>query len=84
MIVDIADNLAPELAPYQDRLGELLLLGLSQVKLREALLFYEHGLISLRRAAELTGLTEQEMSRHARAAGIPPRWTEAMVDEELA
>ena len=42
------------------------------------------GLVSLGRAAELAGLTEQEMILQARAAGIQPRWSQARVEEELA
>ena len=59
-------------------------LGLSQVKIQEALLLYQRGLVSLGRAAELAGLPEQEMARQARAMGLSPRWTEKMVEEELA
>ena len=82
--VEIPDERLSELDAYRDRLGELLLLGLAQVKIQEALLFYQRGSISLGRAAELTGLSEQEMVRQARAAGIEPHWTEAMVEEEVA
>ena len=57
---------------------------LSQVKVQEALLFYQRGSVSFGRAAELAGLLEPEMMQQARAAGIEPRWTEAMVEEELA
>lgn len=82
--LEIPSTFSAELEPYKDRLAELLLLGLQQLKLQEALLLYSRGLVSFGRAAELTGLSEQEMSRHARAAGIQPRWSEEMVQEELA
>lgn len=84
MIVEIPDELTPQFAPYQDRLRELLLLGLSQIKVQEALALYSRGLISFARAAELAGLPHPEMARQARALGIKPRWTEGMVQEELA
>ena len=82
--IEIPEERLPELEAYKDRLGELLLLGLSQVKVQEALLFYQRGSVSFGRAAELAGLLEPEMMQQARAAGIEPRWSEAMVEEELA
>ncbi len=83
-IVEIPDERWAELQAYKDRLGELLLLGLSQVKIQEALLLYQRGLVSFGRAAELAGLSEQEMIRQARAFGVHPRWSEQVVEEEVA
>ena len=51
--VEIPERKMAELEAYKDRLGELLLLGLSQVKIQEALLQKQRGLISIGRAAEL-------------------------------
>ena len=82
-IVEIPDEHLPKLEAYKDRLGELLLLGLLQVKIQESLLLYQRGLVSLGRAAELAGLSQQEMVRQARALGISPRWTQKMVEDEL-
>ena len=82
--VEIPDQKMAELEAYKDRLGELLLLGLSQVKIQEALLLYQRGLVSIGRAAELADLTEQEMVHQARIVGIQPRWSETQVQEELA
>lgn len=84
MIVEIPDELVSQFTPYQDRLPELMLLGLHQVKAQEALLLYGRGLISFARAAELAGLSRAEMIRQARASGVRPRWSEQMVQEELA
>lgn len=81
-IIEISDDKLAELEPYKDRLGELLLLGLSQVKIQEVLLLYQRGLMSFGRAAELAGLSEQEMIRQARAFGVFPRWSEKMAEEE--
>lgn len=83
-MVEIPDHKMAELEAYKDRLGDLLLLGLSQIKIQEALLLYKRGVISIGRAAELAGSTEQEMANQARAFGIQPRWNEAQVQEELA
>ena len=84
MTIEIPDELVVQFAPYQDRLRELMLLGLSQIKAQEALAFYSRGLISFARAAELAGLSQADLIRQARALGLNPRWTEGMVQEELA
>jgi hypothetical protein len=83
-VIEISDDKLAKLEPYKDRLGELLLLGLSQIKIQEALLLYQRGLVSFGRAAELAGLSEQEMIRQARAFGVVPRWSEKMAEEEAA
>jgi len=83
-MVEIPDERLQDLEAYKDRLGELLLLGLSQIRIQEALVLYKRGLVSFGRAAELAGLPEQEMMYQARAFGVHPRWSEKMVEEELA
>lgn len=82
--VEVPDEHEAALAAYQDRLGELLLLGLSQVKIHEALLMYERGLVSLGRAAELAGVSRDVLVQQARAAGMEPRWSPTMAAQELA
>ncbi len=82
--IEVPDELAQEFKLNQDRLREVLLLGLHQLKIQEALVLYSRGVVSFSRAAELAGLSRQEMIRQARAAGITPRWSERMTQEELA
>jgi len=84
MLIEISDELVQEFKQYQDRLREVILLGLLQLKVQEALLLYNRGLVSFSRAAELAGLSRQEMIRQARAFGVQPRWSEQVVQEELA
>jgi predicted HTH domain antitoxin len=79
--IEIPDERWEELQAYKDRLGELLLLGLSQVKIQEALLLYQRGLVSFGRAAEVAGLSEDEMAKQARAFGVTPHWSEQMAEE---
>jgi len=81
--VEIPDERLVELDGYKDRLGELLLLGLAQIKVHEALYLYKRGLVSFGRASEIAGLSQQELMRQAKADGIQPRWSEKMVKEEL-
>ncbi|MCI0690668.1 UPF0175 family protein [candidate division KSB1 bacterium] len=82
--LEVPDEVSQKLQPYRDKLPELVLLGLQQLKIQEALLLYSRGLASFGRAAEWAGLSETEMIRHARASGVQPRWSEEMAQEELA
>lgn len=84
VVLELSDDLAHQVGPYQGRLEELVLLGLSQLKAQEALTLYARGIVSFGRAAEIAGLSRSEMIRQARALGIRPRWSEQMVEEELA
>ena len=54
IIVEIPEARLPELPACQTKLGELLLLGLSEMKIQESLLLYQRGLISFARAAVCT------------------------------
>jgi predicted HTH domain antitoxin len=83
-VIEIPDELVQEFKPYQDKLRELILLGLQQLKIQEALMLYGQGLVSFGRAAELAGLPRQELSRQARAFGVKPRWSEQMASKDLA
>ena len=84
VVIEIPAELVQEFSLYRDRLREVILLGLLQLKVQEALLLYRRGLVSFGRAAELAGLSRQEMMRQARAFGVQPRWSEQMIEEELA
>ena len=82
--IEIPTEQLVEIEKYKDRLSELLLLGLAQMKIQESLYLYKQGLASFGRAAELAGLPLEQMMRQAHAHGIKPRWSEKMVEEELA
>lgn len=84
LVIELSDEQARLIAPYRTRLTELMLLGLSQIKIHEALLLYRRGLVSFARAAELADVTRAEMIKQARAAGIQPRWSKDIAQDELA
>jgi predicted HTH domain antitoxin len=84
VVLELPDDMARQIGPYQGRIQELVLLGLSQLKAQDALTLYTRGVVSFARAAEIAGLTRPEMVRQARALGVRPRWSEQMVEEELA
>ncbi|MEN3000848.1 MAG: UPF0175 family protein [Armatimonadota bacterium] len=81
-VIEIPEADWDKLEPYKDRLLELLLLGLSQARIHEALLLYQRGAASLGRAAELAGVKKQEFIRYARIMGVQPLWDPEMVEEE--
>lgn len=82
--ITVSDDVAERLQHHADRLDEVLRLGLQQLQIGEVLLLYQRELISLARAAELAGLSRDEMVRQARAAGVEPLWSEEMAQEELS
>ena len=84
MKIEVPDELARQLDEHKGKLREVILLGLQQLQLQEALLLYQRGVVSLGRAAELAGISARDMVRQARASGIEPAWSEEMARDELA
>ncbi|HKZ68842.1 MAG TPA: UPF0175 family protein [Anaerolineales bacterium] len=84
LTVEASNEIAAEVRHYEGRLREIILLGILQLKTQEALALYSKGLVSLVRAAEMAGVSRQEMIRQARAARVQPRWSDKMVEAELA
>jgi hypothetical protein len=82
--IDVPDDLAGELTAYQGRMQDVLVLGLRQIKIDEALALYRRGLISFGRAVELAGVGREELVRQAHATGVEPDWMEDTVREELS
>ena len=83
-MVEIPDEQYAELDKYKDRLSELLLLGLSQMKIEEALVLYQKGVVSFARAADLADISQEDMMKQAMSRGIAPLWSDKMIEEELA
>jgi predicted HTH domain antitoxin len=82
--IDVPDDLAGELEPYRGRLVELLIRGLHQTKLEEALGLYIGAEMSFARAVELAGVSRHDLESLALARGIRPRWSEETARQELA
>ena len=81
--LQISDEISEKLQPYKDKIQELILLGIQQIKIQEALMLYSRGVFSFGRAAEEAGISEREMIRQAHAADIQPLWSDEMVQDEL-
>ncbi len=84
IVIEHSDDIVRQMGSDQGRLQEIMLLGLTQLKVQEALTLYTRGVVSFGRAAEIAGLSVPEMIRQARAADVKPHWSEKMVVEELA
>ncbi len=84
VLIEIPTDLADQLANRSEMVPEILRLGLRQLRVQEALLLYEQGVVTLARAAELAELPLQEMIQEARSKGIQPKWSDAMIEEEMA
>ncbi len=84
VIIEIPTDLADQLADRTEIVPEILRLGLRQLRVQEALLLYEQGVVTLARAAELADLPLQEMIQEARSKGIQPKWSDSMIEEEMA
>ena len=80
--LELPDDVADDAARFAGRSREIFLLGLSQMKIHEALLLYSRGAVSLARAAELAEVSRDELVLQARARGIEPQWSEEMLAEE--
>ncbi len=84
LTVTVSETLFEQIAPYQADLGELLRLGLRQVKMEQALALFKQGGISLWRAARLAGVSLREMAQYAVAQGLRATADEETLREELA
>ncbi len=84
MNIDIPEEFINDFELRRGMLREVLLLGLHQLRMNEALLLYKQSVVSFGRAAELAKLSRQEMIQQVRVAGVEPRWSEDMLRSELA
>jgi predicted HTH domain antitoxin len=85
LTVQVPDRLAKELSEAgQEFIAEMIELGLRTRKIEQALAKYVRGEMTLGAAAHLAGVLESEMTRHAYARGLEPRFTEETLAEELA
>lgn len=84
LTLTVSEALFEQVSPYQDNLGELLRLGLRQVKMEQALALFRQGGISLWRAARLAGVSLREMTQYAAAQGLRATADEETIREELA
>lgn len=66
------------------KLVEILSEGVQRIRLRRALKLFKDGHVSFGKAAEMSGLREDELAVEARANGIEPNYTDVTLKEELS
>ena len=84
VVIELPEDLAKEFHQRQDKLREVIMLGLIQLKAQESLALYIKGIVSFERSSEMAGLSLREMIRQARALGMQPSWSDKMAEAELA
>jgi predicted HTH domain antitoxin len=82
--ITIPEELSTQLGPYQDKLDELLRIGLSEMKKTQALSLFKKGNISLWRAARLADVSLREMTEYAVSQGLRALPDEETEREEVA
>ncbi len=82
--ITVSDELASQLAPYQNYLDTLLMAGLREARLSQSLGFFKQGQISVWKAARLAGVSLREMIQYLQANGIKPIVDEQTIQEELS
>lgn len=85
LTVPVPDRLAQELtSASQDFIAEMIELGLRTRRIEQALAQYARGHMTLGAAAQLAGVSDGDMARHAYARGLEPRFSADTLTEELA
>lgn len=84
LTIDVPDELSVQLEPYRERLGDLLVLALREVKMGQGLALFQQGRVTLWKAARTAGVSLREMAQYAVAHGVRAAADEEMVQEELA
>jgi predicted HTH domain antitoxin len=84
LVVDVPDHLLKELEAYRGNLGEILALGLRQIKMQQALALFREAGVSLWKTARMAGVSLREMTEYAVSQGLRASCDEKTLEEELA
>jgi predicted HTH domain antitoxin len=82
--ITVPDELSKQLEPYRDTLGDVLRIGLREIKKAQSLTLFQQGTLSLWKAARLAGVSLREMRQYAVAHGLQAGVDEESMAEELA
>jgi len=83
LVVEVPDHLVKELEAYRGNLGEILALGLRQIKMQQALVLFGEAGVSLWKAARMAGVSLREMTEYAVSRGLRATCDEKTLEEEL-
>lgn len=84
LVLEVPEGLVKELEAYRGNLGEILALGLRQIKMQQALVLFREAGVSLWRAARIAGVSLREMTQYAVSQGLRATCDEKTLEEELA
>jgi predicted HTH domain antitoxin len=82
--IAVPEDLSTQLEPYRDQLGDVLRVGLREIKMAQALALFKKGDLSLWKTARLAGVSLREMAQYAVAQGVRAVVDEQTLREELA
>lgn len=82
--INVSDELAEQLKPYATYLDDLLRAGLREARLAQSLGLYQHGNISVWKAARLANVSLREMLLYLSMHGIQADMTPEEIEAELA
>jgi len=72
------------LEAYKGNLGEVLALGLRQIKMQQALVLFREAGVSLWKAARIAGVSLREMTQYAVSQGLRAACDDKTLEEDLA
>lgn len=84
LVVEVPEGLVKELEVYKGNLGEVLALGLRQIKMQQALVLFREAGVSLWKAARIAGVSLREMTQCAVSQGLRAACDDKTLEEELA
>jgi len=84
LTLTVSETFFKQVSPYQDKLEELLRLGIRQLKMEQALALFKQGGISIWRAARLADVSLREMTQYAVSQGLRASVDDQTIREELA
>lgn len=84
IVVEVPEGLVKELEAYKGNLGEVLALGLRQIKMQQALVLFKETGVSLWKAARIAGVSLREMTQYAVSQGLRATCDDKTLEEELA
>ena len=83
-VVEVPESLVKELEAYRGNVGEILALGLRQIKMQQALVLFRDAGVSLWKAARIAGVSLREMTQYAVSQGLRATCDEETLEEEVA
>jgi hypothetical protein len=82
LLVEVPEGLVKKLEAYKGNLGEVLAMGLRQIKMQQALVLFKEAGVSLWKAAHIAGVFLREMTLYAVSQGLRAICYDKTLEEE--